>query len=307
MSTKAFEDLVAMLRNVQRSGNPTLEEMRAGWEQFASRFVPAGDLSFEAVDADGVAAEWTRAPGSDENRVVLYFHGGGYTLGSIANYRDFTGRISRAAACRVLSVGYRLAPESPFPAAVEDAVVAYRWLLRHGVLPERVLFAGDSAGGGLALAALVFLRDAGERLPAGAMCVSPSTDLAKEGESMRTKADVDPIITYETSMAHALRYVGKASDLKNPLASPLYADLHDLPPLLIMVGTNETLLDDSTRLTAKARAAGVGTEFEIWEGMIHIWPFFAAILPEGQQAIERMGAFARTRVPPTRSSADRHK
>ena len=301
MSTKAFDDVVAMLWSVQRGGNPTLEEMRAGWEKFASRFTPADDLSFEAIDADGVPAEWTRAPGSDESRVILYFHGGGYTLGSIASYRDFTGRISRATACRMLSVGYRLAPENPFPAAVEDAAAAYRWLLRQGVPPERVLFAGDSAGGGLALAALVFLRDAGERLPAGAMCVSPSTDLAKEGESMRTKAEVDPIITYDTSMAHALRYVGKTGNLKNPLASPLYADLHGLPPLLILVGTNETLLDDSTRLAAKTRAAGVETEFEIWEGMIHIWPFFAAVLPEGQQAIERMGVFARNRVPKGRA------
>jgi acetyl esterase/lipase len=227
---------------------------------------------------------------------MLFFHGGGYNIGSISSYRDFTGRISRASTARVLSVGYRLAPEFLFPAAVDDAVTAYRWLLRQGVPAHRIVLAGDSAGGGLVLAALVRLRDAGDDLPAAAMCVSPSTDLAKEGESMHTKADVDPIVRSDTSMAHALRYVGVKGNLKHPLASPLYADMRGLPPLLILVGANETLLDDSTRVADKARAAGVDVELEIWDDMIHIWPFFAAILPEGQQAIERMGRFARARV-----------
>jgi acetyl esterase/lipase len=197
----------------------------------------------------------------------------------------------------VLSVGYRLAPEHPFPAAIEDAAAAYRWLRGRGVPADRIVFAGDSAGGGLVLASLLFLRDAGDVLPAAAICVSPSTDLAKTGDSMRTKAEVDPVVRYDTSMAHALRYVGADGDLKNPLASPLYADLHALPPLLILVGTNETLLDDSIRVADKARAAGVDVEIEVWDDMIHIWPFFAAILPEGQQAIERMGAYARGKVP----------
>lgn len=296
MATKAFHELVATLRSVQRVGNPTVAEMREGWEKFAGQFPPAKDLRFEPVDAGGVSAEWSRAPGIDESRVVLFFHGGGYNMGSIASYRDFTGRISRASAARVLSVGYRLAPEFPFPSAVDDAVAAYRWLRRQGVPVDRIILAGDSAGGGLVLSALVALRDAGDALPAAAMCVSPSTDLAKEGQSMRTKADVDPVVRYDTSMAHALRYVGEKGDLKHPLASPLYADLRGLPPLLILVGTNETLLDDSTRIADKARTAGVDVELEIWDDMIHIWPFFAAILPEGQQAIERMGRFARARV-----------
>lgn len=296
MATKAFHELVATLRSVQRVGNPTVAEMREGWEKFAGQFPPAKDLRFEPVDAGGVSAEWSRAPGIDESRVVLFFHGGGYNMGSIASYRDFTGRISRASAARVLSVGYRLAPEFPFPSAVDDAVAAYRWLRRQGAPADRIILAGDSAGGGLVLSALVALRDAGDALPAAAMCVSPSTDLAKEGQSMRTKADVDPVVRYDTSMAHALRYVGEKGDLKHPLASPLYADLHGLPPLLILVGTNETLLDDSTRIADKARTAGVDVELEIWDDMIHIWPFFAAILPEGQQAIERMGRFARARV-----------
>jgi acetyl esterase/lipase len=296
MPSQAFHDLVATLRAVQRVGTPTVAEMRAGWEKFASQFPPAADLAFEAVDAACVPAEWTRAPNADDSRTVLFFHGGGYNMGSIASYRDFTGRISRAAAARVLSVGYRLAPEHPFPAALDDALTAYRWLLDQKVPADRIVFAGDSAGGGLVLATLVKARELGIALPAAAMCVSPSTDLAKEGESMRTKADVDPVVRYDTSMAHALRYVGEGGDLKHPLASPLYADLSGLPPLLILVGTNETLLDDSTRVADKARAAGVEVELEVWDDMIHIWPFFAALLPEGQQAIERMGTFARERV-----------
>ena len=165
MATEAFDELVATLREMQRVGNPTVAEMREGWEKFAGQFPPAKDLRFEPVDADGVAAEWSRAPGIDESRVMLFFHGGGYNIGSISSYRDFTGRISRASTARVLSVGYRLAPEFLFPAAVDDAVAAYRWLLRQGVPAHRIVLAGDSAGGGLVLAALVRLRDAGDDLP----------------------------------------------------------------------------------------------------------------------------------------------
>jgi acetyl esterase/lipase len=294
--SREFDELLAGFGASQRQGHPTVADMRAGWEKMASRFVPAADLRFQAVDADGVPAEWTEAPGADGTRVIFYLHGGGYNLGSIPSYRDFTGRLSRAGAARVLSVGYRLAPEHPFPAAVEDAATAYRWLLAQGVSASRVVFAGDSAGGGLVLAALVALRDAGVTLPAAAVCISPSTDLAKTGDSMRTKEHLDPIVRYDSSMAHALRYVGEGGDLKHPLASPLYAEFKGLPPLLILVGTNETLLDDSTRVADKAKAAGVEVEIEIWQDMVHIWPFFAAILPEGQRAVERIGTYIRQRL-----------
>jgi len=295
MPSQEFHDLVARLRSLQRDGNPTIAEMRAGWDRFAAQFPAADDLRFEAVDADGVSAEWTDAPGADPRRVIFYLHGGGYNIGSIESYRHFVGRMSRASKARVLSVGYRLAPEHPFPAAVDDAVTAYRWLLGQGIPASRIVISGDSAGGGLALAAMIRLRDEGDRLPAAAVCMSPSTDLAKEGESMRTRAHLDPIVRIDTSSAHALRYVGEGGDFKHPLASPLYADLRGLPPLLILVGTNETLLDDSTRVADKARAAGVEVEIEIWEDMVHIWPFFAAVLPEGQRAIERMGNYIRGR------------
>ena len=297
MASPELHKLVEMLRTSKLSADPTIEEMRAGWEKFAASFVPASDISFEPVVARSVAAEWVAAPDSDSSRVVLYFHGGGYTIGSIASYRSFTGRLARATRSRLLSVGYRLAPEHPFPAAVDDAASSYRWLLDQGISPSRVAVAGDSAGGGLALSMAVAIRDAGGPMPATIVAIGPSTDLAKEGASMKERAHLDPIVNYASSMAHALRYVGAQGDLKHPLASPLYADLQGLPPLLIMVGTHEALFDDSTRFAARAEGAGVEVQLDIWQEMIHVWPIFADILPEGRQAIARIGDYIRARIP----------
>jgi epsilon-lactone hydrolase len=297
MASPELDKLVSMLRTAKISSDPTIEEIRAGWEKFAASFVPAADISFKPVIAHGVPAEWVTAPDSDSNRVVLYFHGGGYTIGSIASYRSYTGRLARATQSRLLSVGYRLAPEHPFPAALHDAVSSYHWLLDQGISPSRICVVGDSAGGGLALSMVIAVRDAGAPLPAAIVAIGPSTDLAKEGASMKERAHLDPIVTQESSMAHALRYVGAKGNLKDPLASPLYADLRGLPPLLIMVGTHEALFDDSTRFAAKAEAAGVEVQLDIWEEMIHVWPFFADILPEGRQAIDKIGDYIKARIP----------
>jgi acetyl esterase/lipase len=297
MASAELHKLVSTLRAAKISGEASIEETRAGWEKFAASFVPAADITFKPVSARGVPAEWVTAPDSDPNRTVLYFHGGGYTIGSIASYRSYTARLARASRSRVLSVGYRLAPEHPFPAAVDDAVSSYRWLLDQGISPSRISVVGDSAGGGLALSMVIAIRDTRVPTPAAIVAIGPSTDLAKEGASMKERAHLDPIVTYESSLAHALRYVGAKGDLKHPLASPLYADLHGLPPLLIMVGTHEALFDDSSRFAAKAKAAGVEVELDIWEEMIHVWPFFADILPEGRQAIEKIGDYIRARIP----------
>jgi acetyl esterase/lipase len=196
-------------------------------------------------------------------------------------------------------VEYRLAPEHPFPAAVEDATAAYRWLLASGVRPAGIAIAGDSAGGGLTLATLVALRDAGDPLPAAAVCLSPWVDLEGIGDSMATKAAADPFVRKEMIQFMAQQYLGERS-LRTPLAAPLYADLHGLPPLLIQVGTAETLLDDSTRIAERARAAGVSVTLDTWDNMIHVWQLFAPMLPEGQQAIERIGAFIREHTTLTR-------
>jgi monoterpene epsilon-lactone hydrolase len=297
MASAELHNLVATLRKAKISGESSIESTRAGWEKFASSFVPAPDIAYDPVIAREVPAEWVTAPDSDLSRIVLYFHGGGYTIGSIASYRSYTGRLARASRSKLLSVGYRLAPEHPFPAALDDAVSSYRWLLDQGIAPNRIAVVGDSAGGGLALSMAIAARDGGVPVPAAIVAIGPSTDLAKEGASMRDRAHLDPIVTYESSLAHALRYVGAGGNLKHPLASPLYADLQGLPPLLIMVGTHEALFDDSTRFAAKAKAAGVEVQLDVWEEMIHVWPFFADILPEGRHAIDKMGAYIKARIP----------
>ena len=236
------------------------------------------------------------APGADASRVLLYLHGGGYVIGSIDTHRSPAGRLSRAAAARVLIIDYRLAPEHPYPAAVQDATAAYRWLLRNGATPARTVIAGDSAGGGLTVATLVALRDAGDPLPAAGVCLSPWVDLEGIGESMTTRASADPIVQKPGLLWFASLYLGGA-DPRTPLAAPLYADLHGLPPLLIHVGTAETLLDDATRLAERAKAAGVDVTLEAWEDMIHVWHLFAPMLPEGQQGVERVGEYIRQHTP----------
>ena len=205
-------------------------------------------------------------------------------------------KLAAAAGARALSVEYRLAPEHPFPAAVEDAVAVTRWLYDQGVKPEKLVFSGDSAGGGLAIAAVLALRDAGLALPAATVTMSPLTDLAKEGESMRTKVDLDPMVRPESSAAFAQRYMGDGGDYKTPLASPLYADHRGMPPMLILAGTWEVLLDDSTRIAARARADGVDVDLRVWDEMIHIWPYFADFIPEGREALVQMGDYIRTRT-----------
>jgi len=296
MASTELGTLVQMLRARPILADVSVEEMRKGMESMigATAQLPAG-LIRESREVNGVPAEWVSARGAAADRAVLYLHGGGYVLGSIATHRELAARISQAAGTRCLVVDYRLGPEYPFPAAVEDAVKAYRWLLDAGYAPERLAIAGDSAGGGLTVATLLALRDARLPLPATAVCISPWVDLAGEGESMTTREKVDPMVTRAPLLAMAKNYLGGA-DPKTPLASPLYGDLRGLPPLLIQVGDHETLLDDSTRLAERARKAGVEVELEVWPEMIHVWHAFAALVPEGRDAIERIGAHLRKRL-----------
>ncbi|MEA2851208.1 MAG: epsilon-lactone hydrolase [Rhodospirillaceae bacterium] len=304
MASAEFHELVKKLRSRPREENPTIEQLRAGFAALSRQFPPSASATFEPVDASGVPAEWVSVAAGKPLPVILYFHGGGYCIGSAQTHRDLVSRICIAAGARALSVDYRLAPEHPFPAAVHDGVAAYRWLRSQGVPAASIVIAGDSAGGGLALATLLSLKQAGDELPAGGVCMSPVTDLAKEGESMRTKVDVDPMVQPKSSAAYAQKYIG-GGDTKTPLASPLYAELKGLPPLHILVGTWEVLLDDSTRFARKAQAAGVAVDLEVWEEMIHIWPFFAAVLPEGRQAIDRMASFIKKHAAPANLSIAR--
>jgi epsilon-lactone hydrolase len=296
MASEQLKMVVEMMRAMPQHADAPVEEIRAGLEAMSAVFAPPADLRTERVSAGGVAAEWVVTPEARADRVVLYLHGGGYCIGSINTHRDLASRLSRAAQARVLVLDYRLAPEHPFPAAVDDATSAYRWLLAGGTPARHTVIAGDSAGGGLTVATLVALRDAAQPLPAAGVCLSPWVDLEGIGESMTTKAAVDPLVDRERLRKLAAYYLG-AHNPRTPLAAPLYADLSGLPPLLIQVGTAETLLDDSTRLAERARKAGVDVTLEPWEDMIHVWQAFAAILPEGQRAIERIGEFVRQRVP----------
>jgi monoterpene epsilon-lactone hydrolase len=295
MPSEQLQTIIDALRDRPLHSEASFEEQRAEFEKVTTIFPVPADVSREPVDANGVPAEWIVAPGAMADRVIFYLHGGGYTIGSINTHREMISHISRAAGARALAIDYRLAPEHPFPAAVEDSTTAYRWLISTGVEPTRLVIAGDSAGGGLTVATLVALRDAGDPLPAAAVCISPWVDMEGLGESMKTKADVDPMIPADDSHRAAQAYLGGA-DPRSPLAAPLYADLTGLPPLLIHVGTSEVLLDDSTRLAERARSAGVEVVLEVWEDMIHVWHYFASMLPEGQQAIDRIGEFIRERA-----------
>jgi len=292
MASQELSMVVNMMRSFRPQTEPSITEMRAGMEAMAGAAVIPADVKREQVNAAGVPAEWVVAENVDPDRVILYLHGGGYVIGSINTHRELGSRLSRAAAARVLLIDYRLAPEHPHPAAVDDAVAAYRWLLSLGVNPSRLAIAGDSAGGGLTVATLVAVRDAGLPMPATGVCLSPWVDLEGIGESMTTKAAADPMVQRDGLLKMAAAYLA-GQHPRTPLASPLYADLSGLPPLLIQVGTAETLLDDSTRLAERARKSGVHVTLEPWEDMIHVWQAFASLLPEGRQAIDRIGEFIR--------------
>ena len=292
MSQQQLQQIIQMLKAQPIAGRPTVQETRENFEQMTKVFPVAPDVKCEPVNAGGVKSEWVTAPGADAGRAVLYLHGGGYVIGSINTHRDLAARISRATKARVLLIDYRLAPEHPFPAAVEDSVAAYRWMLAQGLKPSRIAVAGDSAGGGLTVATLVAIRDAKLAVPAAGVCLSPWIDLEGIGDSMKSKASVDPMVQKEGLLEMAAHYLN-GQDARSPLAAPLYADLAGLPPLLVQVGTAETLLDDSTRLAERARKAGVKVTLEPWNDMIHVFQVFAPMLDEGQQAIDKIGEFVR--------------
>ncbi len=263
---------------------------RARINALGSHYTVPADVRIEAVSANGVAAEWTTTPAADTSRVVMFLHGGGYVSGSIGSHRHMVAQLGREAQARTLALDYQLAPEHPFPAALEDTLAGYRFLLEQGIAPQRIALCGESAGGGLALAAMISLRDAGEPLPACAWLSSPWTDLAQSGETMTTKNDVDPLIhkSYLDELAAAyLHHTG----VRNPLVSPIYAELHSLPPLLIHVGSAETLLDDSVRIAAVAGAAGVRVTLDIWPDMIHAFSLFYPEVAVARQALAQVGGF----------------
>lgn len=268
----------------------TLAESRQHAEAFFAKYAVPPELKVERAEVGGIPGDWLSMPGADANRVVLYIHGGAFVLGSARGYRAMCARLAKATQARIFVADYRLAPESPFPAAIQDCAAAYRGLLAQGVAPSSIVIAGDSAGGNLTVATLLSLRDAGVPLPAAGVCISPWVDLECVGETMKTKADVDPLCEYNSMILEAGLYLN-GQNARAPLASPIHADLRGLPPLLIQVGTEETLLDDSKRLAQAAEKAGVPVALDIFEDMPHVWHVFAEYLPEAQQAIDKIGDF----------------
>ena len=292
MASPELDRAIALFRagKAETQAFTTVDEFRVWYEQFTGQFELPEDAVFEQVGAGGVAAEWISTPGVAQDRVVMYLHGGGYVIGSMRTHRSPLSYLSRVSDARVLGLNYRLAPEHPFPAAVEDSVAAYRWLLADGVSPQRIVIGGDSCGGGLTIATLVALNYLGDPLPAAGISHSGWTDLAHTGDSFTTKSEVDPLIDREMLEGMAAAYLGDRSRT-TPLASPYYADLRGLPPLLLQVGTAEVLLDDSRRLADRAKEAGVDVTLELWDDMPHVWQAFVSFLPEAREALEHCGQF----------------
>ena len=285
-----FETWATVLRQYARRSTLLPLSVQRRMAARAIRSARPRGMSYEVVRAGGVPAEWFRPDGCDESRVILYLHGGGYSIGSIDSHRESVSRLCRAAGARGLVIDYRLAPEHPFPAQLEDALAAYRWLLASGVDPARVVVAGESAGAGLTLSLLLSLRDARAPLPAAAICASPWTDLEMRGQSMVENARYD-YISREILRVYTARFV-KPHDVRNPLANAQHANLRGLPPLLVLAGGAEVLADDARALAQRAREAGVDVTLEIEPDMLHAWMIvFGGAFEVSRATIERMGRF----------------
>ncbi|MDP4021659.1 alpha/beta hydrolase [Methylobacterium sp. NEAU 140] len=295
MADPELDAVVAALRASPRPADP--EGRRARMDAIGARYPLPADIRVEPVAAGGVPAEWTSAPGADPAAAILFLHGGGYMAGSLASHRHVAAQAAQEAGVRTLALAYRLSPEHPFPAALDDALAGYRFLRASGIAAERIALAGESAGGGLALAAAMALRAAGEALPACLWLSSPWVDLALTGASLRTKAAVDPLLQTPYLAELAAAYRGQ-TDARDPRLSPLYADLSGLPPTLIQVGSSEVLLDDAVRIAGAAGAADVPVTLRIWPQMIHAWHLFHPQLAAGRAALTEAGRFVRGWIAP---------
>ena len=294
-SPAAVEHVVTRIRTIYSGWNrhTPIQQMRRDWDEFL--WFDALMPRVEEVDIGGLRGRWIEGTGARRDLVLLYFHGGGYKMGSNRSHHDLMSRLSAAAGCRVLGLNYRLLPEHRFPAPVEDACLAYRWLLQQGFAARSIAFAGDSAGGGMAAAALLSLRAQDVALPVAAVLLSALTDFEARGASYETRAALDPIHNRQLIQSLGRQYLGKEADVSQPLASPLNGELSGLPPLLLQAGDRETGLDDSVLFAEKAAGAGVDVTLQVWEGMIHVFQQFPAELIEAQDAVDRIGAFLKSK------------
>ena len=287
MPSKEFDNLMQLLSLLPEPQDNSFEERRINLEEQLAKLPMVEGVTGEAVCIDHIDAQWLAPADITSDLVVLYLHGGGYCIGSNRTHQSMVSYIVNGLQAEALMVEYRLAPEHPFPAALEDAVASYRWLLSQGKSPERIVIAGDSAGGGLTVATMMDLKEKGLPLPVAGVCLSPWADLSASGESYQTKAEEDPIVQKDGILEFADAYLA-GRDRKTALASPIFGDLTGLPPLLIQVGSAEVLLDDARRLSANAKTAGVEVDLEVWDQMVHVWQLFSALLPEGREALEEV-------------------
>jgi len=288
-----LERLEAMLR--ARPASLTIEQRRASSDALGDLFPPAADVRVEQAVARGVPAEWTSTPAASTSEVILYLHFGGYVWGSLKSHRHLVSELGRAATMRTLALDYRRAPEFPFPHAVEDAVSGFRFLLDSGFEPRQIAVAGTSAGGGLAVALLVRLKELGLQQPVCALLFSPWVDMTATADSYNHNAERDPVLNREIMQFLAEQYLGERPR-ETPLASPVFADLSGIAPLTIFVGAAEALLDDALALTRAAGLADVSVRLEIWPKMIHAWPTYHPVLAQGRQAVARAGRLLREAV-----------
>ncbi|MGE5148481.1 MAG: alpha/beta hydrolase [Rhodospirillaceae bacterium] len=295
MTVSQLDSLITLLRSRPAPATQDVADSRARFEKMGAFLGGAPDAKCEKVDVDGVPAEWVSAADVDVGHAVLYLHGGGYAIGSLNTHRRLAFDISAASRARVLLLDYRLAPEHPFPAAVDDAATAWRWLLKQSFAANKLAIAGDSAGGGLTIATLVNLRDQKLGLPACAVAISPWVDLEGVGTSMTARSAQDPMVQKAGLTWMADMYLA-GKDARAPLAAPLHADLKDLPPVLVQVGTAETLLDDATRIAERLHSAGGEVKLSVWPNMLHVFPLFAPILSEGRDGCLEIGQFIKARM-----------
>ena len=290
MSSEQLQKLVEMIHSGPELGALPLDELRVAFDDMGDITPPDPAITYEAVVANAVPCEIGIAPGSRLEGTIFYLHGGGYVIGSFKSHRGLVGRLGKAARMRTFAVDYRLAPEHPFPAAVDDAIAAYQWLLDSGTPPDKIFFAGDSAGGGLVVATLLRCKAQKVPLPRAAVLFSPFADMATTGQSLIDNRDRDVIVTEGMAPGMAATYLAGA-DARSPEASPIYGDFAGLPPILVQVSSHEVLLDDSLRLIRAATLADVPVHLRVYQGLPHVWQLFAAVLDEGQAAIEEAGSF----------------
>lgn len=294
MNQSELQNLLALLASQADTKTLPLAERRRIDDETGDQFSLPEGLHVEPVETASLKGEWVKANGARSDAVLLYLHGGAYVFCSPRSHRHLVAALSEATGFAAFAPDYRLAPEYPFPAAIEDSVAAYRWLLEQDIAPNRIVIGGDSAGGGLTIATMLKLREAGLPLPAAGVCISPWVDLTLAGASYT--ANNEAIATRDRLAGYVKLYLTDDKDVRHPLASPAFADLKGLPPLLIQVGAAEPFYDDSLKLNAAAVTGGVDTTLEIWPEMIHVWHYFYPMLTEGRQAIARIGEFVKAKT-----------